>query len=656
MSVNSVNNVFNKGEVQMVRTMCLILTALAMCAFTVNAATVSGIVDTGGVPLAGVIVTITPVAGGAGLSDTTNATGDYSITGLTAGFHTIDATLSGFAPYTGFVNIPNAGSVITGRNITLIVLPPGITISGSVTDSATGNPLTGGIVRLSTIGGGATVVDSATVALAGTYSLLHVQAGTYNLSASAAGHVTQTLRVVVAAANLARNFLLVGLPAGIVISGTVSDSVSGNALAGAKVYLRTGGGGGGALLDSAVTSGTGTYSIDSVAPGNYRLVASAALHTTKTINPLTVAAAPITQNFQLVGLPAGIIISGTVTDSVSGNPLAGAVVRLRTGGFPVTVIDSAITSGTGTYSIDSVMPGTYSLNATAAGHTAKTIAGVVVAAAPISQNIPLVGLPAGIRISGSVIDSVSGLPLAGAIVRLRTPAGPGGGTLVDSAITIANGTYAIDSVQPGTYNLVASDVGHVAKTDAGIVVAAAALVRNFELVRAPGIAISGRVADSASGLPLAGAIVRAFQAGVLVDSAIVATNGSYSLSVPAGTYTMTANAAGHGTKTITGVVVTTTPLTENFMLVSGAVGTVSAATVKMLKPDFSISAAGILQLRNFNEQGVVSVFSVNGKLVYRTGIVAHATAVVLPKTVVGGMYLVSVTQKSAVYNKQVIMP
>jgi large repetitive protein len=542
---------------------------------------------------------------------------------------------------------------VVARNITLTVLPPGITISGTVTDSVGGTPLVGAKVLLRTIGGGATTVDSTVAAANGTYSLTHVQAGTYNLIASAAGHTSKTVRTVVAAANITSNFQLVGLPAGIIISGTVTDSVGGTPLAGAKVYLRTGGGGGGTLLDSAVAAANGTYSIDSVLPGNYRLVASAALHTTKTINPLTVAAAPITQNFQLVGLPAGIIISGLVTDSASGTPLAGAVVRLRTGGIGGgAVIDSAISAANGAYSIDSVDAGTYSLNATAAGHTARTIAGIVVAAANVTQNIELVGLPAGISISGTVTDSARGTPLAGAVVRLRTAGGAG--TLVDSAIVAANGTYSIDSVQPGNYNLSAVAAGHTTKTVA-VTAAAANLTRNFQLLGLPGVTVSGNVADSASGLPLAGAIVKAMQAGVLVDSAIAAANGTYSLDLPAGTYTISANAAGHGTKART-VVVTNANLTENFLLVAGGTGTVSAAAAKMLKPEFSISSARILQLRNFSQQGVVSVFSVNGGLVYRTGIAANATSVVLPKTMVGGMYLVSVTQKSSVYRKQVVMP
>jgi protocatechuate 3,4-dioxygenase beta subunit len=729
----------------MIRKICFILSALGMFAFTANAATVSGVVDTGGVGLAGVVVTLTPIGGGTAMVDTTIANGDYSIAAVAQGFYNITADLAGYAPYAGFINAP-AGNGVVARNITLTVLPPGITISGTVTDSVGGTPLVGAKVLLRTIGGGATTVDSTVAAANGTYSLTHVQAGTYNLIASAAGHTSKTVRTVVAAANITSNFQLVGLPAGIVISGTVTDSVSGNALAGAKVYLRTGGVGGGTLLDSAVTSGTGTYSIDSVLPGNYRLVASAAGHTTrttmgvvvaaapvtqnfqlvglpagiiisgtvtdsvngtplagakvylrtgggggtlldsataaangtysidsvdpgtyrlvasagghttKTVTGVVVAAAPVTQNFQLVGLPAGIIISGTVTDSVSGSPLAGAKVYLRTGGFPVTVVDSATSAANGTYAIDSVDAGTYSLNATAGGHIAKTVNAVVVAAAPVTQNFQLVGLPAGIRISGTVTDSVRGTPLAGAKVYLRTGGG-GGGTLLDSATAAANGTYSIDSVQPGTYRLVASAAGHTTKTVNGVVAAAAPVTQNFQLVGLPGVDISGNVADSSSGMPLSGAVVRLLQGVVLVDSAIVAANGTYALtSVPPGTYSLSASAAGHATKTLTGVVVANASITQNFLLVIG-VGIVSGKNNSVFgKPEFSLTAARILQLRNFSDQGLVSVFSVSGKLVYRTGIAANASAVVLPKAMVGGTYLVSVTQKNTVYRKQIVMP
>ncbi len=549
----------------MMKKMSVILSILALSVFTANAGTVAGVVDSAGAAaLAGVIVTVTPAGGGTALSDTTIATGDYSIAGVPAGAQTITATKDGFVAYTGVVFVTAAGT--TTRNISLAVEPPGITVAGHVFDSASGNPLAGVIIRLTTIGGGATLVDSTVTIANGSYSLTHVQAGRYNLSAAAAGHVTQTVLIVAAAVNL-------------------------------------------------------------------------------------------TQDFTLPGLPAGIVISGHVIDSVSGNPISGAVVRLRTGGaVGGTIIDSAITIANGSYSIDSVQAGTYALIAAAAGHVTKTVTGVVVANAAITRDFALAGLPAGVSITGTVVDSVSGDPIAGAIVRLRTGGGLGGGTLVDSAITIANGSYSIDSVQAGTYNLVASATGHANKTDAGIVVAAVALVRDFELVKTPGIAITGRVADSASGLPLGGAIVRAYQGGVLVDSAIVAANGTYALDVPAGVTTLTANDAGHGTKTITGLNVTVA-VTENFFLVSGGTGVVLVADNRSTKPEFVMTAGHILQLRNFNDAGVVSVYGLSGKLVYRATIEAHAASVVLPSSIArtGGLYLVSISQRNAVYRKQIVV-
>ena len=98
----------------MMKKMSVILSILALSAFTVSAGTVAGVVDSGTAPnnktLAGVIVTVTPIGGGAALSDTTDATGNYSIAAVTAGVHTIAATMDGFDDYAGVVNVPAAGS------------------------------------------------------------------------------------------------------------------------------------------------------------------------------------------------------------------------------------------------------------------------------------------------------------------------------------------------------------------------------------------------------------------------------------------------------------------------------------------------------------------------------------------------------------------
>ncbi|HUI92063.1 MAG TPA: carboxypeptidase regulatory-like domain-containing protein [Chitinivibrionales bacterium] len=555
----------------MVRKISLVFSILAATIFTVNAGTVTGVVDSGTAPnnkpLAGVIVTLTPAfGGGASYSDTTLATGDYSIANVPAGVYAPTATLDGFTPYAGANIVVTANGTVT-RNINLVPLPPGITISGAVKDSVSGDPLAGALVRLRTIGGGATTVDSVIVGTNGQYSLTHVQAGTYNLVASAAGHTAKTVRTVVAAVDITQDFLLVGLPAGVAISGSVKDSVSGTPLAGGKVYLRTGG-----------------------------------------------------------------IIGGTI-------------------------IDSAVVGTNGSYSLDSVQPGTYSVIATAAGHTSKTVNGVAVANTAVTEDFMLVGLPAGVTVSGLVDDSIRGTPLAGAIVYLRTAAGAGGGTILDSAVAGSNGSYTIDSVQPGNYRLEATATGHTAKTVA-ITVAAAPVTQSFLLASLPGVTISGQVADSTTGQPLGGAVVKILSGGLggtVVDTAVVAANGTYTLTdIPAGTYTMTVNKANYGTKVKT-VTVAATPLTEDFLMVPGVGVTTLLSSAKSRVPQIML-AAGMLHLANFSEAGTVSLLSISGKLVYRTGITANTTMVVLPKTITSGMYLVNVTQKSTVYNKQVVMP
>jgi TonB-dependent SusC/RagA subfamily outer membrane receptor len=70
----------------------------------------------------------------------------------------------------------------------------------------------------------------------------------------------------------------------------------------------------------------------------------------------------------------------------------------------------------------------------------------------ISQAIPDLG-----RISGVVIDSVSGEPVAGAVVRLERRAGPSG---LASARTDISGTYEIFDVPIGTYSVVCDRFGY----------------------------------------------------------------------------------------------------------------------------------------------------------------------------------------------------
>jgi len=435
------------------------------------------------------------------------------------------------------------------------------------------------------------------------------------------------------------------------VDGVVSATVGGAAISGAIVTLTPVAGGG--TTYTATTNATGNFSMTTVDAGFYDITAAAAGYTTSTAAAVNVANATstVTHNITLAVKPAGIKITGTVTDTTTGTPLAGAIVRLRTGnGLNITVVDSVVTAANGTYTLDSVQTGTYSINVTAAGHTAKTETGIIAATTNLTSNFQLVGLPAGIKISGTVTNATSGIPIAGALIRLRN-----GGVAVDSAITAANGTYSIDSVQPATYSIVASATGYTGQTVTGIVVTTTNITRNFQLTLLPGVTISGNVADSVSGNPLSGAVVHLYQGSTLIDTAIVAVNGTYTLSnIQAGTYSITVTAAAHIHKTQSNIVVANAAITLDFLLVAGTDKVLSSGAKNIAQPNFTMSRSGIISLSNITGNGILSITALNGKLVYRTSITGNATSLKLPENIAktNGVFLVSITQKNLVVQKQ----
>jgi protocatechuate 3,4-dioxygenase beta subunit len=136
--------------------------------------TLSGrVTDSGtGTGLAGVLV---KVVGGSGTnfgkSATTNATGHYSLTGLTAGTIIVEAFLAGYAPLDAMLTL--TGNATHDFHLVSTIY----TLKGQVTDALTGAPVGDALVKVVS-GSGTNFGKSATTNASGHYAITGLTPGT----------------------------------------------------------------------------------------------------------------------------------------------------------------------------------------------------------------------------------------------------------------------------------------------------------------------------------------------------------------------------------------------------------------------------------------------------------------------------------------------
>lgn len=146
-------------------------------------------------------------------------------------------------------------------------------------------------------------------------------------------------------------------------------------------------------------------------------------------------------------LNAGIL-TGTVIDAGTSQPVAGATVSITRSGVTLT----QHTAADGTYSFVAGA-GTYQVTATAFGYGSQTVSGVVVTQdATTTQDFSLSSLSTG-SIAGSVLENGNPtLPVQGATVAVV------GSSL--SATTAADGAYTLNNVPFGTHTVRMTSPGY----------------------------------------------------------------------------------------------------------------------------------------------------------------------------------------------------
>jgi hypothetical protein len=167
--------------------------------------------------------------------------------------------------------------------------------------------------------------------------------------------------------------ILLSAPTG-TISGKVEVTGGAAFLGGATVTATlTGASTAAGTTTSSVTDGT--YSITGLAAGTYNVSAIAPDFSPATVQDITVTSGDTTSNVTLI-LSTAPVLTGTVTDVTTGDPISGATVAFTPA---VGAETSVTTNGSGLYTINGVIGGVYTLTVSATGYNSSPATQVTVA-------------------------------------------------------------------------------------------------------------------------------------------------------------------------------------------------------------------------------------------------------------------------------------
>jgi YD repeat-containing protein len=147
------------------------------------------------------------------------------------------------------------------------------------------------------------------------------------------------------------------------LSGTVTKTSDGTAINGASVQAMQNG----VAQGSATTNTSGVYSIANLAAGNYDVKFSATSYGTAFVNGVSVSIGGTTTQNASLATPGGV--TGQITQAGGSSAIVGATVATHQGSESV---GSATTDGSGNYTIAGLAPGTYAVQATAAGYVPQS--------------------------------------------------------------------------------------------------------------------------------------------------------------------------------------------------------------------------------------------------------------------------------------------
>ncbi|MED4456369.1 carboxypeptidase-like regulatory domain-containing protein, partial [Metabacillus fastidiosus] len=323
----------------------------------------------------------------------------------------------------------------------------------------------------------------------GQYVLTGLAPGTYNVVFSADNFSGQTSTVTLTAGETETvNASLTPNPA--TITGTVTDAFTGNPIANALIQVFNSQG---ILINSTLSDNNGQFSVTGLPEGALTVQASANNFASQVQTVTLTPGETETVNFSLPPNPASI--SGTVTDSLNGNPIAGALVQAFLVGTTIPV-RSTLTDSNGNYVLTGLNEGEYRLEISDDNY-ASFISRIVLAPGE-SRTLDASLAPNPATIQGRLVDAQTGEPIAGAAVITVLS---NSGIIVASTQTDQNGQYVLTGLAPGTYNVVFSADNFAGQTSTVTLTAGETETINASLTPNPAT-ITGTVTDAFTGNPI----------------------------------------------------------------------------------------------------------------------------------------------------------
>ena len=477
----------------------------------------------------------------------TDVDGRLEVEGLAPGRTKVSVSHADYTDRTESVDLKEGGSSVE------VALSRGSSLGGVVL-SETRQPVPGAEVALEGAnapgrGFGSGGGESATTDASGRFRFDHLAPGRYTLGASVPAQAAEPVEAIVVAGESKDDVVLV-LAGGATIRGVVS---------GLSETLRAGVGvnasGPREYGASARTGADGRFELSGAPAGTISLRATAgdffAGATRSASGSVTIAEGQKEAEAEIVFEGTGAL-SGRVTRG--GSPVSEA--RLFLGGPRGGSSGSGRTDESGSYRIEGLTPGDYTVNVQAAAGGGRGVSKEIRIDGEASLDIEL---PMA-RLFGIVVDGSTKQPLADA--RVTANLDGGSSSRPGFASSDSNGRFFVDDVEPGAYTLTLRRSGYQEASDTVSATEAGGDAGTIEMTRGEGLEL--RVRDGIYQIPLRSANVRVRDgAGATVTSTWLSLDGDGKgeiSSLRPGRYTLVLASSGYATQVLEGIVVPGAPL------------------------------------------------------------------------------------------------